>query len=97
MTVRDGVISDGILSLWSKVVKRSLSVPHFESGIRMSRKRNAGLRFIERASEFAASGHPESLVFPAIQAQTIPNFTLAQALNRAEEENCIVGCVKFVS
>jgi hypothetical protein len=73
----------------------------FESGIRKSRKRNDRLRFFERVSEFAIGPHTRSTQNPLFFEQFrlkiggIP--LLAQALSCAEAENCISGCVKFVS
>ena len=76
-------------------------IPHFESGIRKSRKRNDRLRFFERLSEFAARPHaqttPNPLFFEHFRLKIVLIPLLAQALNRAMAENCISGCVKCVA
>ena len=66
----------------------------FESGIQMSRKRNVGLRFFERVSEFATTRPRQTTRNPLffeqfrVKLEAIP--LLAQALNRTDVENCIV-------
>jgi len=66
--------------------------PHFESGIRKSRKRNDRLRFFERASDFAIAPHSQTTQIPLFlehfrrKLRSTP--LLAQALNLADAENC---------
>jgi hypothetical protein len=65
---------------------------YFESGIRMSRKRNDRLRFFERASEFATAPHSQSarisLFLEHFRRRLRSTPLLAQALKSTNAENC---------
>ena len=60
----------------------------------MSRKRNVGLRFFERVSEFATAGPAQTsrnpLFFEQFRVKLEANPLMAQALSCAKAENCIV-------